>query len=120
MNKRERTKGVKKPIIILKEGHVHFRDGIPFLYIGFCDDQEKYPLAVFDIHRKSLTFYELLMQMYVSKSETISWSDWLKDNPDHETDFLAAGFGYDVSDSKKRFVKQKLRDYKLKKILFDV
>lgn len=43
--------------------------------------------------------------MYVSRSEPISWSDWLKDNPDHENDFLVAKFGYDVSDSKKRFVK---------------
>lgn len=54
MNKRERSKGVKKPVtIILKEGHVHFRDGIPFLYIGFCADQEKHPLAVFDINKKN-------------------------------------------------------------------
>lgn len=115
---RERTKQKKKPLLFLKEWHVHFKGGSPILYLGEFTERG-YPLVIYNFERKVFSSYGYGMQTYISKEEDdiIKWEDWIKENPHHEKELFMGKFMYEVGDVKKLFVKEILREYKLKKIL---
>ena len=128
MELRQRTKQKKKPLIFLKEWHVHFKGGSPFLYLGEFNESgyacSNSPfLVVYDLKRKTFSSYRYGMQTFISKEEDdiIKWEDWIKENPHHEKELFMGEFMYrketDVGDAKKLFVKEILREYKLRKIL---
>ena len=82
MELRQRTKQKKKPLIFLKEWHVHFKGGSPFLYLGEFNESG-YALVVYDLKRKTFSSYRYGMQTFISKEEDdiIKWEDWIKENP---------------------------------------
>lgn len=118
MELRQRTKQKKKPLLFLKEWHVHFKSGSPFLYLGEFKDSG-YALVVYDMKRNVFSSYNYGVQSYISrdKEDIIKWEDWIKENPHHEKELFMCEFGYDPGEKKKLFVKEILREYKLKKIL---
>jgi len=115
---RERTKQKKKPLVFLKEWHVHFKSGSPFLYLGEFKESG-HALVVYDLKRNTFFYYRHGIQIYISrdKEDIIKWEDWIKENPHHEKELFMGEFSYDPVEKKKLFVKEILREYKLKKIL---